>query len=81
MVVATEKVTITIPCDMKTEIAKIKEDMKVSMNSIYQSAIKEYLTKKKRERLRKEAESMVSYYETNEDAVELLKEAGDIYEY
>ena len=46
-----EKVTITLPTHIKDEVAKLKDEMKISMNSIYQTAIHEYIKKKNKERL------------------------------
>jgi len=79
--VVQEKITITIPSDIKYEIVKLKKSLKVSMNSIYQDAIRTYVEQKKRERLRKEAESMIDYYNTDAEVKELTNTAEDTYEY
>lgn len=76
-----EKVTITLPTQMKEEIAKLKDEMKVSMNSIYQAAIQEYVKQKHREKLRLEASQMVEEYKTNPDMIELCNFEEDIVEY
>ena len=60
-----EKVTILLPQILKHEVMQLKESLQVSMNSIYQIAIAEYIAKKKREQLRAEALMMVDEYNKN----------------
>lgn len=66
-----EKVTITLPIQIKEEVAKLKDEMKISMNSIYLTAIQEYVKQKNREKLRLEALQMVEEYKTNPEMIEL----------
>ena len=81
MVVKQEKITIILPTQIKQEIVKLKDDLKVSMNSIYQEAIEEYVKKKNREKLRKEASLMVDEYNNNSEMIELANFEEDIVEY
>ncbi len=76
-----EKVTIKIPSQIKEEVVKLKSELKVSMNSIYQDAIQEYIKQKKKEKLRKEALEMVDEYKTNPEMIELSNFQEDIVEY
>lgn len=76
-----EKVTITLPTQIKEEVAKLKDEMKISMNSIYQTAIQEYVKKKNREKLRLEASQMVEEYKSNPEMIELSNFEEDIVEY
>lgn len=76
-----EKITITIPTHIKEEVAKLKDDLKVSMNSIYQTAIQEYVKQKNREKLRAEALQMVDEYKNNPEMMELSNFEEDIVEY
>jgi post-segregation antitoxin (ccd killing protein) len=76
-----EKVTITLPSHIKDEVFKLKEELHLSMNAIYQTAIAEYVEKKQREQLRKEAEAMVSEYKNNPEILELSRFEEDIHEY
>jgi hypothetical protein len=76
-----EKVTITLPTQIKEEVVKLKDEMQTSMNSIYQSAIQEYVKQKKRERLRLEASQMVEEYKTNPEMIELSNFEEDVVEY
>ncbi len=81
LLIQQEKVTITLPTQIKEEVAKLKDEMKISMNSIYQIAIQEYIKQKNREKLRLEASQMVEEYKTNLEMIELLDFEEDIVEY
>ena len=81
MVAKQEKITIMLPTQVKQEIVKLKDDLKISMNSIYQEAIEEYVKKKNREKLRKEASLMVDEYNNNSEMIELANFEEDIVEY
>jgi phage regulator Rha-like protein len=76
-----EKVTVILPTLIKQEVVKLKDELKVSMNSIYQTAIAEYVEKKRREQIRREAMEMVSEYNDNPEMKELSEFEEDIYEY
>ncbi len=76
-----EKVTVVLPQILKDEVAQLKETLHVSMNSIYQTAIAEYVAKKKREQLRKEAAMMVDEYQQNQELQELIEFEEDINDY
>ncbi len=73
-----EKVTILLPQLLKYEVAQLKESLQVSMNSIYQIAIAEYVSKKKREQLRIEALMMVDEYNQNLEILELIEFEEDL---
>ncbi len=68
-----EKVTVVLPQVLKNEVAQLKDTLKVSMNSIYQTAIAEYVAKKKREQLRKEAAMMIDEYSSNPEIQEWIE--------
>ena len=76
-----EKVTVVLPQILKDEVAQLKETLHISMNSIYQTAIAEYVAKKKREQLRKEAAIMVEEYQQNQELQELIEFEEDINDY
>ena len=81
MLVTQTKVTITLPLQIKQEVEQLKSDLKMSMNSIYQTAIQEYVKQKNREKLRQEAKDMVEEYKTNSEMIELADFEEDIIEY
>jgi len=41
--IAYEKVSFNLPSDIKSEVVKLKETMHVSLNTIYKTAIAEYV--------------------------------------
>ena len=68
---AQEKVTVILPHPLKMEVAALKKELKTSMNTIYQTAIAEYVERKRRERLRAEAAAMVDEYRTNPEYAQI----------
>lgn len=76
-----EKVTIILQRNLKQEVEELKKTLKISMNSIYQIAILEYVEKKKREALRAEAEAMMKEYRSDSELLELSSFQADVYEY
>ncbi|RLA71138.1 MAG: hypothetical protein DRG09_01170 [Epsilonproteobacteria bacterium] len=76
-----EKVTVVLPQILKDEVVQLKETLHISMNSIYQIAIAEYVAKKKREQLRKEATLMLEEYQQNKELQELIEFEEDINDY
>ena len=45
-----EKVTFNIPSELKQEVVKLKDELKVSLNTIYKDAITEYVKKQELKR-------------------------------
>lgn len=48
--VLSEKVTFSLPVELKQELIEIKKETNVSLNSLYQTAIAQYLERKEIER-------------------------------
>lgn len=76
-----EKVTVVLPQLLKNEVMQLKETLHVSMNTIYQTAIAEYVAKQKREQLRKEALMMIEEYNKNPEIQELIEFEEEIHKY
>lgn len=76
-----EKVTVVLPQILKHEVMQLKETLHVSMNTIYQIAIAEYVAKQKREQLREEAKMMLGEYNENPEIQELIEFEEEIHEY
>ena len=76
-----EKITVTIPHDLKEKLVNIKDELKTSMSAIYKEALEAYLEKKELEKLEKGA----LLASADKDYVSLSKELGNIdgkiYEY
>ena len=45
-----EKITVTIPHDLKEKLVNIKDELKTSMSAIYKEALEAYLEKKELEK-------------------------------
>lgn len=45
-----EKVTFNIPSELKKDVVKLKNELKVSLNTIYKNAIAEYVKKQELKR-------------------------------
>ncbi len=78
---ATQKVTFNLPTDLKNEVLKLKDDLKVSLNTIYKDAIAEYIENqeiKKWEQAAKLASKDKKYLALCE---ELDNTKEDLYEY
>jgi len=76
-----EKITVTIPHDLKEKLVIIKDELKTSMSAIYKEALEEYLEKKELEKWEKGA----LLASADKEYVSLSKELGNIdgkiYEY
>ncbi|MEA2028276.1 MAG: hypothetical protein U9N49_04815 [Campylobacterota bacterium] len=76
-----EKVTFNIPTELKEQVVALKDELKVSLSSIYNEAISNYLQQKEIEKW----QNGVSMALKDSDYMALTKELGsdngDIYEY
>ncbi len=76
-----EKVTITIPSELKEKLIDMKEELNVSISSIYKEALETYLEGKEMKRWEKGA-LLASKDEAYMKFVdELAQDVGDFYEY
>ena len=78
---STQKVTFNLPVDLKDEVLKLKDELQVSLNTIYKNAIAEYVEKqeiKKWEEAAKTASKDKKYLALCE---ELSNTKEDLYEY
>jgi post-segregation antitoxin (ccd killing protein) len=69
-----EKITVTIPHDLKEKLVNIKDELKISMSAIYKEALEAYLEKKELEKWEKGA-LLASF---DKKYVSLSKELGNI---
>ena len=76
-----EKITVTIPHDLKEKLVNIKDELKTSMSAIYKEALEAYLEKKELEKW--EIGALIA--SADKEYVSLSKELGNIdgkiYEY
>lgn len=45
-----EKITVTIPYDLKERLVSVKDELKTTMSAIYKEALESYLEKKEQEK-------------------------------
>lgn len=78
---STDKITVTIPHDMKERLVRVKNEMKTSMSAIYKEALDNYLEKKELEKW----ERGFKLASQDQAYADLCKELGDddggLYEY
>ena len=76
-----EKITVTIPHDLKEKLVNIKDELKTSMSAIYKEALEAYLEKKELEKWEKGALLASADKEYISLSAELGNTDGKIYEY
>jgi predicted transcriptional regulator len=76
-----EKVTFNIPSELKEQVMALKDELKVSLSSIYNEAIANYLKQKELENWQKGVSLALQDKEYMVLSKELGNDNGDIYEY
>lgn len=76
-----EKVTFNIPTELKEQVMLLKDELKVSLSSIYNEAIANYLKQKELDKWQKGASLALEDKEYMSLAKELGDDNGDIYAY
>ncbi len=77
----TEKVTFNMPIELKNQVMLLKNELKVSLSTIYNEAIKNYVRQKELERWKRAAESAAKDKKYTADMKEFGSDDGGIYEY
>ncbi|KFL34637.1 MULTISPECIES: hypothetical protein [unclassified Sulfurospirillum] len=75
---STEKITFNMPVELKEKVMQLKDELKVSLSTIYNDAVKNYIQQKERERWQKGAELALgnaTYLDTASDV------GGELYDY
>ena len=81
MVVKQEKITFTLPSDLKAEVVKLKDELSVSLNYIYQQAITEYIKKQEMKKWEKGIKLASKNKEYLKLCEEIGNEGGELYEH
>lgn len=76
-----EKITVTIPYELKEQLNALKDEFHTSMSAIYKEALKAYVEQKEREKWRNAVELMEKEYETNPELSDWLEFEEDFYDY
>jgi len=76
-----EKVTFNIPVELKEQVIALKDELKVSLSTIYNEAIANYIKQKELEKWQRGVDMALNDQEYMTLAKELSSDDGDIYEY
>jgi len=76
-----EKVTFNIPTELKEQVVALKSELKVSLSTIYNDAIANYIKQKELEKWQKGVDIALQDDEYMTLTKELGSDNGDIYEY
>ncbi len=76
-----EKVTFNIPVELKEQVVALKDELHVSLSTIYNEAIANYLKQKELDKWQKGVTLAMKDKEYMGLAKELGSDNGDVYEY
>ena len=76
-----EKITVTIPYELKEQLYALKNEFRTSMSAIYKEALKAYVEQKEKERWRRAVDLMEQEYENNPELTDWLDFEEDFYDY
>ena len=76
-----EKVTFNIPSELKEQVMVLKNELKVSLSSIYNEAIASYLKQKELDKWQKGVSLALADKDYMAISKELGNDNGDLYEY
>jgi len=76
-----EKITFNIPLELKEQVVALKDELKVSLSSIYNEAIANYIQQKELEKWQKGVNLALKDQQYMALTKELGSDNGDIYEY
>ena len=75
-----EKITVTIPYELKEQLNALKNEFQTSMSAIYKDALKAYVEQKEIERWKKAAALMADEYENNPELSDWVEFEEDFYD-
>ena len=76
-----EKVTFNIPSELKEQVMALKDELKVSLSSIYNEAIASYLKQKELDKWQKGVSLALADQDYMTLSKELGNDNGDLHEY
>jgi len=76
-----EKVTFNIPVELKEQVVALKKELHVSLSTIYNEAIANYLKQKELDKWQNAVSLALKDKEYMSLTKELGSDAGDVYEY
>ena len=76
-----EKITVTIPFELKEQLHSLKNELHTTMSAIYKDALKAYIEQKERDKWSKAVTIMNEEYENNPELKEWMNFEDDFYDY
>ena len=76
-----EKITVTIPYELKEQLNALKSEFQTTMSAIYKDALKSYVKQKEQEKWAKGVVLMQNEYENNPELSDWVDFEEDIYDY
>jgi len=76
-----EKVTFNIPVELKEQVVALKDELHVSLSTIYNEAIANYLKQKELDKWQKGVSRALKDQEYMAFTEEVGSDSGDVYEY
>ncbi len=76
-----DKVTVTIPHELKEQLVLLKDELKISISAIYKEALESYLKQKEIEKWGKGAQLAAKDKKYMDFVNEISSDVGDLYEY
>jgi len=76
-----EKITVTIPYELKEQLQSLKDEFQTTMSAIYKEALKAYVKQKEMEKWRKAVNLMQDEYEKNPELSDWMDFEEDFYDY
>ena len=76
-----EKITVTIPYELKEQLHALKNEFHTSMSTIYKEALKAYVEQKEREKWKRAVDLMEKEYENNPELTDWLEFEEDFHDY
>lgn len=77
----TEKITFNMPVELKNQVMQLKDELKVSLSTIYNEAVRNYVQQKELERWKRAAESAAKDKKYAAGMKEFGNDDGGLYEY
>jgi len=76
-----EKITITVPYELKEQVLALKDEFKSSVSSLYKEAMQSYIKQLEMQKWERGAMLASKDKEYMDFVQEISSDAGDIYEY
>ena len=76
-----EKITVTIPFELKEQLHDLKNELHTTMSAIYKDALKAYVEQKERDKWSKAVDIMNEEYKNNSELNDWMNFEDDFYDY